>query len=114
MCQTAVPLQVAVRGSFGSQEFTRDFFSSRTFAPNRQGRDIRQRDTLAVATSFVSTLGPLSVHGRNRTLNTPVRDAFHALYLHFHVCSSLLHAASGQRRYRLRRGKETSHSKGGV
>ncbi|KAG0421703.1 hypothetical protein HPB47_002424 [Ixodes persulcatus] len=61
-------------GSFGRQQLGHDddsdtrvlarFFAG-TLAPNRQGRNIGQRDIRAFVTSFVSTSGPLSVDGRS-------------------------------------------------
>lgn len=47
-------------------------FVSRMSTSNRQTRDIQQHDTQTFVTSFVDTLGPLSMHGQNRTLGAPV------------------------------------------
>uniref|UniRef100_A0A147BEP6 Putative secreted protein n=1 Tax=Ixodes ricinus TaxID=34613 RepID=A0A147BEP6_IXORI len=46
--------------------------------PNRQDCDILQRDTPVSVTSFFAISGPVSIHGENRTLYTPVADAFQA------------------------------------
>lgn len=46
------------------------FFGS-TSTTNRQ-----DRDTTAPVTEFIATWAPLSVHGRDRTVESPVGDAF--------------------------------------
>lgn len=49
-------------------------FFARVPTTNRQNRDIRQHDTLALATPFATTSGPLLMRGQNGMLSIPVVD----------------------------------------
>ncbi|KAG0418469.1 hypothetical protein HPB47_004817 [Ixodes persulcatus] len=73
-------------GSFGSQELGRrdDSDTQRSLVlfasfltPNRQDRDIRQHDTSASVTSFVSTSGPLLMYDGQ----SPVEYAFQRAFV---------------------------------
>lgn len=55
--------------------FSRALFAN-FCAPPHQDRNIQQYDPLAFVTSFAVTTRSLSMCGRSRMLNTPVKDAF--------------------------------------
>lgn len=63
------------RASVFPLKVDRSVLSARTPSTNHWDRDIRHRNTLASVTVFVATSAPRLMHGRDRTLDTPVGDA---------------------------------------